>query len=159
MQDFDFKKFEELSKRKDLEEIIKDFDWKTFEKIVAHIFEMNGFKVKTNFRFKTSRRFEVDVIAISDLYVFCVECKEWGRGRQKTSGLKKAVEMQEVRMRELKKSLNHNPIANKMLKIAKQIFFSLVVTWHEEELIKESSTLVVPIWKLNEFIRNFENYI
>lgn len=159
MQDFDFKKFEELSKRKDLEEIIKDFDWKTFEKIVAHIFEMNGFKVKTNFRFKTSRRFEIDVIAISDLYVFCVECKEWGRGRQKTSGLKKAVEMQEVRMRELKKSLNHNPIASKMLKIAKQNFFSLIVTWHEEELIKESSTLVVPIWKLNEFIRNFENYI
>jgi len=159
MHGFDFKKFEDLSKGKDMEDMIRDFDWKMFEKIVANIFEKNSFKTKTNFRFKTSRRFEIDVLAISDLYVFCVDCKEWGRGRKKTSRLKKAVEMQEGRMEELKKFFSSNPVASKMMKVGKQEFFSLIVTWHEEELIKESTTLVVPVWKLNAFLGNFENYV
>ncbi|MFH0711145.1 MAG: NERD domain-containing protein [Candidatus Aenigmatarchaeota archaeon] len=158
MIDFDFKHFEELSNQKNLEEVIRDFDWKAFEKIVSNIFEKNDFKIKTNFRFKTSRRFEIDVLAISDLYVICVDCKEWGKGRDKTSGLKKAVEMQEERVDELKRFFNHNPVASRMMRIGKQEFFSLIVTWHEEELIMESKTLVVPVWKLNAFIGNIENY-
>jgi hypothetical protein len=159
MRDFDFKHFEELSKKKELEEVIRDFDWKTFEKIVANIFERHEFKVKTNFRFKTTRRFEIDVLAISGLYVFCIDCKEWSRGREKTSGLKKAVEKQEERKDELKKFFNHNPVASKMMMIdRKQEFLSLIVTWFEENLIKDSHTLVVPIWKLNAFIENFEKY-
>jgi len=159
MQDFDFKKFEELAKKEKIEEIVKDLDWRTFEKIVANIFEKNGFKTKTNFILKTSKRFEIDVLAVSDLYVFCVDCKEWGKGRQKTSALKNAAMKQEERMKELKKFLKRNSIASKLMKIgSSQEFFSLIVTWHEENLIKEDETFIVPLWKLNAFIGNFENY-
>lgn len=159
IKDFDFKNFEQLSRKKELEEIIKDYDWKTFESIVANIFEKNGFKVKTNFRFKVSRRYEIDVFAVSGLYAFSVDCKEWGRGREKTFGLKNAANMQEVRTEELKKYFKANPIARHMMKLSgKQEFFSLIVTWHEENLINQGKTLIVPVWKLNSFIGNFENY-
>jgi len=142
-----------------IEEAVKNFDWKEFEGLVREIFESHDFKVKNNFRFKSEKRFEIDLLAINSKKVFCVDCKEWGKGRNKTSALKNAAEMQENRMNELEKFLKSNPVASKMLKIdGKQEFLSLIVTWLEEDLIRESGTVVVPVWKLNSFLANPENY-
>ena len=148
-----------LKEGKQIEEAVRNFDWKEFESLVKEIFESHDFKVKRNFRFKTKKRFEIDLIAMNPTKVFCVDCKEWGRGRNKISALKKAVEMQEDRVRQLEKFLKTNPIASRMLKIdGKLEFLPLIVTWLEEDLKKESETMVVPVWKLNSFLANPENY-
>lgn len=146
---------------KTIEEVVEKIDWKDFEELSKKIFEENNFRVRKNFRFKTSRRYEIDILALNPRYVFCVDCKQWGRRRDKTSGLKIATEKQEERINELKKFLRNNLIAKRMMKIEmkKQKFHSIIVTWLQEDLAKDNETLIVPVWKLNSFLVEIEKYL
>ena len=85
---------------KTIEEVLEKFDWRSFERTVGDIFSSNGYRTFMNFRFKTERRYEIDVVAVSGSVVFLVDCKDWGKGRDKTSGLRSAVEKQENRRKE-----------------------------------------------------------
>ncbi|MCL5009830.1 MAG: restriction endonuclease [Candidatus Parvarchaeota archaeon] len=51
-------------------------DWKAFEKLVHDIFESFGYKTEADVRFKTVRRFQVDVIAYDGTRCFFVDCKD-----------------------------------------------------------------------------------
>ncbi len=149
-----------LSEGKQLEDIVGKFNWKEFEGFIAEIFRSNGFLVKQNFRFKTKNRYEIDLLASNNRYVLCIDCKEWNKGRYKKSGLKNAVVKQEKRLVELKKFLKKNLIANQILGInSKSKFYPLIVTLFEEELSKENNTLIIPAWKLNGFLLEFENHL
>ena len=143
-----------LESGRTIEEIIADFDWKEFEGLVAEIFVANGFYVRRNLRFKTTRRYEIDVLAVRGDVVFAVDCKEWSRGRYKDSGLRAAVESHEERANHLKKFLKNNLIARKSLKIdvAKQEVMPIVVTWLQEGIERHSESMIVPVWKLNSFL-------
>ncbi|MBI2543400.1 MAG: NERD domain-containing protein [Candidatus Aenigmarchaeota archaeon] len=149
----------QLSKGMEIEDILEKYDWKNFETVVSKIFKENIFLTKQNFRFKTKRRYEIDVVAVKNNQVFCVDCKWWGRGRYKKSSLKNAVIEQEKRTNEFMKFLKKNYIAKSLLKIDKQTIHPLIVTLHDENMIKENQTFVVPIWKLNAFLNHLENYI
>jgi len=156
----ELEKIENLAKRAPIEEILENFDWKDFEEIVAEIFRRHDFIVKKNFRFKTKRRYEVDIVAVRQNLVFCVDCKRWSGGRYKKSGIKKSVEMQEKRTEIIKNILDKNPILRKALKIKDKFEVkSLLVTLMEEDLAKEKNTFIVPVFKLNSFLLEIENYI
>ncbi|MBI2084594.1 MAG: NERD domain-containing protein [Candidatus Aenigmarchaeota archaeon] len=149
---------EELSHGKSFEDILERYDWKVFEKTVAEMFKTNGFGIKQNFRFKTKRRYEIDIIAVKNSQIFCVDCKWWGSGRYKKSGLKNAAKLQQERAKEFKNYLKKNPIAQKLLKIGSGYStHPLLVTLHDENLIKENEIFVVPIWKLNTFINDLHS--
>ena len=149
-----------IDSKKSIEEILEKFDWKDFERTVSEIFERNDFRIKNDFRFKTRNRHQIDVVAIKENKVFCVDCKQWGRGRYKKYGLKKATKEQEKRVEEFKKFLKKNLIAQKMLKIGlNNKFYSLVVTLLQEDMIKENKTFVVPVWKLNSFLVELEQWV
>jgi D-lyxose ketol-isomerase len=141
-----------------IEEIISDFDWREFESLVAGIFEANGFFVRKNLRFKTANRYEIDVFAVSDVVAFAVDCKEWGKGRDKRSGLRSAVVRQEERVEHLKRFVKGNPIAQKNLHVHKQQILPLVVTWLQEDLQMHNGSLIVPVWKLNSFLLHAESF-
>jgi Holliday junction resolvase len=51
-------------------------DWKTFEKEVMNIFDGFGYKTEWNIRFKTGRRFQIDVLAWDEYRCFIVDCKD-----------------------------------------------------------------------------------
>lgn len=145
---------------KNIEDILEKCDWKSFENVVKEIFQENGFHTKQNFRFKTKKRYEIDVIAVRNSRIFCIDCKWWGRGRYKKTGLKNAIKSQEIRTKELQKFLKGNPIAKSILKIhSRYPVYPLIVTLHEEDMIKEGNTFVVPVWKLNKFATEIEQYI
>ena len=74
-----------------------------------------------------------------------------GRGRYKKSGLKKATIKQETRVKEFKKFLRKNQIAGLKLD-SKFEMYPLLITLHDEDMIKFNKTLVVPVWKLNRTI-------
>jgi len=142
-----------LLKGETIEKILENFNWKEFEEVIAEIFRRNEFKVKQNFRFKTKRRFEIDIIAMKGDLVFCVDCKEWGKGRYKKTGLRHAAKNQEKRVEELENLIKKNPIIRNIFEINKNCkFFLLVVTLLEEDLIKENNVFIVPVWKLNNFL-------
>lgn len=151
----------DLLKGKTIEEILEKFDWKEFEKTVAEIFESNNFEVKQNFIFKTKRKYQLDILAKKERIVLCVDCKEWGKGRYKKTGLRYAAKNQEERINQLIKFLKKNLIAKQMLKInlRKQKFYPLVVTLLEEDLLKENETFFVPVWKLNSFLLDIEKFL
>jgi Holliday junction resolvase-like predicted endonuclease len=151
---------ENLARKIPIEEILKKFDWKDFEEVVAEIFKRNDFLVKKNFRFKTKKRYEVDIIAIRRNLVFCVDCKRWSGGKYKKSGIRKSVEEQEERTKAIRNILAKNPILRKTLKIeGKPEVRPLLVTLMEEDLIKEKNTFIVPVFKLNSFLLEIENYL
>ncbi len=143
-----------------IEDILDKQDWKSFEKVVSGVFEINGFSTRQNFRFKNKRRHEIDIIAIRTNRILCIDCKWWGRGRYKKSGLKQAVMKQENRAHEFEKFLENNPMARSILKLGKHYsVHSLLVTLHEEGLVFEQKTFLVPAWKLNQFLLEIERYI
>lgn len=145
---------------KPIEEIIEKFDWQEFENLVAKIYENNSFQVKQNFRFKTKRRYEIDIVAIKNKIILCVDCKEWGKGRYKKSGLISAVKKQEERVMQLENFLKKNLIARQTLKLDVDYkIYPVIVTWLQEELIKENNTFIIPVWKLNSFLVEIYNYM
>lgn len=145
---------------KPIEEILKKFNWKEFEEFVAEIFRENDFRVKQSFRFKTKRKYEIDIVTIKQNIVLCVDCKEWSKGRYKKSGLKNSAKNQEKRVKEFKNFLKKNLIIQNLLKIdLKSKFYSLIVTLLEEGLVIEGHTFFVPIWKLNSFLLEAEEYL
>lgn len=140
---------------KEIEEVLKKFGWKDFENLVADIFEENGFRVLRNYRFKTKKRYEVDVVAIKPFVIFCVDCKKWKGGRYKKSLIKSAAFKQEERVKEFSKILRSNPNFH----FFRGKVIPLIVTWLEEGIIKENDTLIIPLWKLNSFLINLEKYV
>ena len=142
-----------------IEDILAKYDWHKFESVIKEIFQENNYHTKQNFRFKTERRYEIDVIATMNNKIFCIDCKWWGRGKYKAAGLRKATVSQEGRVKEFEKFLKNNVIAKDMLKIpSKYTIYPLLVTLHEENVIKEGNTFIVPVWKLNKFVTEAENY-
>ncbi len=151
-----------ILQREQIEQIIEEIDWKDFEELVARILEKYYFKTYHNFRFKTERRYEIDVLGIRNNVIFVIDCKQWGKGRYKKSALKNAINDQKQRTEQLKKFLKNNIIAQTKLritKLSKTTFISLIVTWLEEDLIEYENVLILPIWKLNEFLLNMGNYV
>ena len=141
----------EMESGKELDDILQKYDWKFFEGFVSDVFKENDFQTKLNFRFKTTKRFEIDVVAARNNKIFCIDCKWWGKGRYKKYVLKKAIIKQETRVKELKKFLRKNQIAGLKLD-SKFEMYPLLITLHDEDMIKFNKTLVVPVWKLNRTI-------
>ena len=143
-----------------VEDLLEKFNWKEFEEAVAEIFSENGLYAKRNVRFKTDRRFEIDIVASKPRKVFCVDCKEWSRGRNKKSGITHAAELQKERTLQFEKFLSKNIIARNKLRILEQSkfyrFYPILVTLFEEDLKDEGGVVVVPVWKLNSFLNSEE---
>jgi len=138
-----------------IEKILSGFDWSGFEEAVAEIFVANGFNVKRNFRFKTNRRYEIDIIASGTGQTVCVDCKGWREGRSKKSAIEKAAEKQKERTKQLEKFVSKNPIAQSSLKInAKTRYTSMLVTLLEENVKEAGGALIVPVWKLNSLLNS-----
>lgn len=149
----DLKEIERAARsKKGIEEVLKKFDWRGFEEIVAEIFIANGFHVKNGVRFKTRKRYEIDLVAIKSEYCLCVDCKKWGGGRYKLTALREAIKRQIERTEEFKKVSMHS-LEGKLK------FYPLIVTLMEEEIKVEHNVFVIPVWKLNKFLINLEAYL
>lgn len=149
-----------LSRGKTVEEAMSAVNWKGFESVVSEIFSYNDFKTRNNFRFKTKRRYEIDILAVRGKNIFCVDCKDWARGRHKAAALRRAVEMQEERTNEFRRFLEKNFIARKMIGARDgSKIISLIVTLYDEAIVRHSSTWIVSSQKLNSFLNEFENLI
>lgn len=85
----------------DLEGVCKNLGWKEFEDISALAFENSGFSVLKRFRFKhLDKRWEVDILALKNPLVVCVDCKHWRRGWQR-SAISRTAKSQTNRTRNL----------------------------------------------------------
>jgi Holliday junction resolvase-like predicted endonuclease len=151
---------DKILKGEQIENIVGKIDWKKFEKIAMEILIKHDFNTIQNFRFKTERKFEIDILASDKNNVLVIDCKHWNRGRYKKTSLKYAVEEQKHRLEELKKFIKNNSVAKNKFQInEKTKFIPLIITWFEEDLLKHENTFIIPIWKFNEFLLNISEYI
>jgi Holliday junction resolvase len=51
-------------------------DWQGFEKATGDVFESFGYKTMRDVRFKTTQRFQIDLIAYNDKMAFFIDCKD-----------------------------------------------------------------------------------
>ena len=135
----------------ELEDILSEYEWKDFEHLVAYILERHEFQTFTNYRFKTDRKFEIDVIAVKENIVLVIECKMWSRGRYKLSALKQVAKVHLEKLNELKK---FNPFFIQGKKV-----IPLVVTLFEEGIVEHEKVIFVPLWKLNTFLLNLWEFL
>ncbi len=142
-----------------MEKVLEKFDWRRFEDFISEIFVKNDFFVRQNFRFKTKRHYEIDIIAVRDAKVLLVDCKSWSSGRYKKAALKQAINDQKERVKEFSRFVNKNAIAQGLLKLySGSNFHALIVTLLQEDILIEDDTFVVPAEKLNNFILEIERY-
>jgi len=131
-----------------LEEAFQTINWKEFEESVAEIFEKHDFKVKKNFIFKTSKKYQIDLIAERGELVVIVDCKQWGKHRYKTSALKKAALKQNERKEELKKILG-----------SEKKILPIIVTLVDENFYEFEGVFIVPLFKLNSFLTEIHQFL
>jgi len=130
---------------KTVEEVLSFISWKEFEEKVEEIFRIHNFKTIRNFRFKTAKRFEIDIIAEKRDLVFAVDCKQWNKGRYKISALKKAAERNLERAKELQ-----NTLIGRNKKV-----IPIIITLFDETIYEHNGVFIVPLFKLNSFLLEF----
>ncbi len=138
----------QIKSGRSIEDVLKKVDWKDFEKTVGEIFSQHNFKVKRNLRFKTKKRYEIDIFASKRNFAICVDCKQWEQGRYKASAVKNSIKKQIERIEELKTHMKE------VIKI-----YPMIITLFDEDIIKENNVFVVPVWKLNSFLLEIENVL
>ena len=129
----------------DLEKISASAKWQYFEKLVAFIFDQNGYEARQNViaKFEGTKR-QFDVIAKGAGKTFLVECKKWKSRKEMASALKSAVRKHLDRCM-LYSALNRSETA-----------VPLIVTLTESEILQHEDTFIVPITKLNWLINNID---
>ena len=131
----------EVYKSKNIEEVLKKYGWQDFESFVSWIFEQHDFETKIHYRFKTDKRYEIDVLAKKYSKFLLVECKRW-RGKTATrSKITKAVEYHKKKLEEF-------------LKLHKSKTEGIIVTLLDQT-DEVDGIKIVPVSKLNYFLLNY----
>jgi hypothetical protein len=128
----------------ELESIGPRMKWQYFERLVAFVFESNGYDIYVNVvkRFGGAKR-QYDVIAEGPRHIIAADCKRWTGRRYKASMLRNAADRQIERCLCLKSGS------------AKGII-PLIVTLMSEDIVIHQGVPIVPIEKLNAFINSWE---
>ena len=143
----------------DIERVCKVLEWKEFENFAATAFEANNFAVKRNFRFKASgRRWEIDVLAISEPIVVCVDCKRWRRGWG-NSAITKVAAAQAERTEALAKA--PHPLQRRvgLCGWKKAILFPVILSLFPGPVKFYNKVPVVPILQLQNFLNEFQGHM
>lgn len=84
----------EINSIEELEKLSSQVTWQYFEKLVAFIFEKNGFDVQQNIVLTEDKeRRQFDVIAKKDNITYLIECKRWKSRAGIESQIKDAVDV------------------------------------------------------------------
>ncbi len=131
----------------EIEEVLEEVNWQEFEQTVSGIFEEHQYNVETNVWFTLDRRFEIDVVAEKFGEIFCIDCKKWSMRKGKTTALKYAVEDQIKRTEAFKKQSG-----------SEKEIYPILITFLEENITFERNVPIIPVWRLNSFLLNFQKY-
>ena len=142
----------------DIERVCKVLEWKEFENFAATAFEKNNFAVKRRFRFKASgRRWEIDVVAISEPIIVCVDCKRWRRGWG-NSAIQRIVDLQAQRTQVLAAALNSLQRKINLGEWKQATLFPVILSLFPGPVKFYSKVPVVPILQLQNFVDEFQGH-
>jgi hypothetical protein len=141
--------------------VVGEMTWKDFEVFVARILTENSYQCVESYRRRGNseiKGMEIDVVGVRGNRIVAVDAKLWGvRGGKKTA-LQTAAEKQRERSRRLANDLSI--LAEKIPSLGAQDYriYSVLVTWLVEEVELHNGVPVVPVFKLNSFIVDMDQY-
>ncbi len=142
-------------------EIVEFLTWKDFEGFVASILSANNYQCVESFRRRGNslvQGMEIDVIGVRGPIIIAIDAKMWGIRSGKTSALRTAAEKQKKRTQELSEELEKLSLKMSDLRAREYQLFPILVTWLVEEVEIHEGVPVVPIFKLNSFILDLDQY-
>ena len=144
-----------------LAEIVELLTWKDFEGFVAEVLIENNYECVESFRRRGNlsiQGMEIDVIGVRGRTVIAIDAKMWSIRSGKTSALKRAAERQKERTHELSDELD--ALSKKITRLTSGNYrlVPVLVTWLVEDVELHEGVPVVPIFKLNSFILDFDQY-
>jgi hypothetical protein len=142
-------------------EIVEFLTWKDFEGFVASILIANNYQCIESFRRRGNslvRGMEIDVIGVKGSIIIAIDAKMWGIRIGKAAALKTAAEKQKKRTQELSEELEKLSLKISDLRAREYQIFPVLVTWLVEEVEIHEGVPVVPIFKLNSFILDLDQY-
>ena len=142
-------------------DVIDLLNWKDFEGFVASILSENTYRCVESYRRRgnsLTHGMEIDVIGVRGDIIISIDAKMWSIRSGKTSALKTAAEKQKKRTLELSEELDK--LSTKIGVLAEKTYrlFPVLVTWLVEEVELHEGVPVVPIFKLNSFILDLDQY-
>jgi hypothetical protein len=142
-------------------DVVKLMTWKDFEGLIANILSENNFSCTESFRRRGTtdvKGMEIDVIGIRGRIALSIDAKMWSIRGGKASALKTAAEKQKERTSRLTRQLEN--LSKKIASMTKGMYtlFPIIVTWLVEDVEMHEGVPVVPVFKLNGFIQDFEIY-
>ena len=140
-------------------EILDSLSWQEFEEFVAGVFSSHDFLIHHRYRFSTRRRYEIDVLATHNPFLFCVDCKQFGIRLGKSSALRTAVEEQVERTKALASHFSAHQVKLNCLSWKKALFIPLLVTMLHEDITFHEKTPIVPASRLNAFLLVYQEQL
>lgn len=145
----------------EIADVVDLMTWKDFEGLVASILSENSFVCTESFRRKGTasiKGMEIDVIGIRGRIALSVDAKMWSVRGGKASALRTAAEKQKERTNKLTTQLEQLSKKMPLMTMGQYTIFPVMVTWLVEEVEMHEGVPVVPVFKLNGFIQDFEIY-
>ena len=145
----------------EIAEVISLLTWKDFEGLIATILVENGFSCIESYRRRgdaIEKGMEIDVIGLRGQVVLSVDAKMWGIRSGKSAALRTAAVKQKERTMKL---VTQSELLSKKIQFKMQgryEFIPILVTWLVEEIELYEGVPVVPVFKFNSFILDFESY-
>jgi len=144
----------------DVEKVSRLLTWREFEVFCSNVLESCGFRCFLNFRFKySSGRGEIDILGLRRPFILCLDAKHWGARLGKTSGLRNAVKKHVKRVGFFGGVLNKYLLNLGIEDWGECVLVPLLVTLFQERIIFDSNVPVVPVFKLNSFLMDFDGYL
>ena len=143
----------------DVEHVAKHLDWKEFEGLTKDILLLHDFNVHSRVRFKSSKkkRYELDLLAIRNSIILCIDCKHWSARTGKKHALKNAVEKQ------VERTIAFSNLEDfSKFDIEKRDdlqLMPLLVSWLVEDIKTYQNVPIVPIFQLSNFLNQIDAYI
>lgn len=123
-----------------LETVFKSVNWRGFERVVAEMFRLHGFKVQEHFRFHVGNtRREIDLLVETPLFFISIDCKQWVR---RNYNIRSACRLQFERSLLLSKYFAEKNVRKRI--------YPLVITFLDSETKIMNNCLVIPVWKIGE---------
>ncbi len=142
-------------------DVVNLLTWKDFEGLIANILTENNFKCAESFRRRGTsdvKGMEIDVIGVRGRTIISVDAKMWSVRGGKGSALRDAAEKQKIRTGRLSSEMDRLSEKIPSMTPGNYIIFPTMVTWLVEEVEMHEGVPVVPVFKLNGFIQDFEIY-
>jgi hypothetical protein len=142
----------------DIENVSSFLHWKEFEGMAAIAFEHNGYRVKSNLRFRhAGRRWEIDIVGFKQPIAVCMDCKHWHHGMS-PSVLRRIVEEQAQRTFALVESLPNPAVKAEFVSWDYVKFMPAVLSLVAGSFKFYDDVPIIPVLQLQDFLSQLPAY-